>query len=55
MEGVLKQLQMLEIKLLDYGLIPVEVGGKGNCLFHVISHQLFNDPIHHFLHKSCRS
>ena len=41
-------LQILETKLLDYGLIPVEVGGEGNCFFHVISHQLFNDPIHHF-------
>ena len=41
-------LQMLETKLLDHGLIPVEVGGEGNCFFHVISHQLFNDPIHHF-------
>ena len=41
-------LQMLEPKLLDYDLIPVEVGGEGNCFFHVISHQLFNDRIHHF-------
>ena len=41
-------LQILETKLLDYGLVPVEVGGQGNCFFHVISHQLFDDPKHHF-------
>ena len=41
-------LQILETKLLDFGLVPVEVGGQGNCFFHVISHQLFDDPKHHF-------
>ena len=45
-------LRILETTLLDYGLVPVEVGGQGYCFFHVISHQLFDDPKHHFYKRA---
>ena len=48
-------LQILETRLLDYGLVPVEVGGQGNCFFHVISHQLFDDPKHHFYIRAAKT
>ena len=46
-EKTVSAFRILETKLFCYGLIPVEVGGQGHCFFHVISHQLFNDPTYH--------
>ena len=48
------KLRILEAKLLHNGLIQVEMGDQGNCIFHVISHQLFNDPTHHLYVRAAR-
>ena len=38
---------ILENRLDELGLRPLDVGGEGDCFFRAISHQLYNDSSHH--------
>ena len=40
---------LLNLRLRQLGLRPVDVGGEGNCFFRAVSHQLYGDPNHHLL------
>ena len=40
---------MLNVRLRQLGLRPVDVGDGGNCFFRPVSHQLYGDPSHHLL------
>ena len=38
---------VLRYRKLRHGLQPLDVGGEGDCLFKLISHQLYGDSNHH--------
>ena len=38
---------LLNLRLRQLGLRPVDVGGEGDCFFRAVSHQLYGDPSHH--------
>ena len=38
---------LLQARLAEQGLRPLEVGSDGACFFRSVAHQLYNDPIHH--------
>ena len=38
---------LLNLRLCQLGLRPVDVGDGGNCFFRAVSHQLYRDPSHH--------
>ena len=38
---------LLNLRLRQLGLRPVDVGGEGDCFFRAVSHQLYGDPNHH--------
>ena len=38
---------LLNLRLGQLGLRPVDVGGEGDCFFRAVSHQLYGDPSHH--------
>ena len=38
---------LLNLRLRQLGLRPVDVGDGGDCFFRAISHQLYGDPSHH--------
>ena len=40
---------LLNLRLRQLGLRPVDVGGEGDCFFRAVSHQLYGDPNHHLL------
>ena len=40
---------LLNLRLHQLGLRPVDVGGDGDCFFRAVSHQLYGDPNHHLL------
>ena len=40
---------MLNLRLRQLGLRPVDVGGEGDCFFRAVSHQLNGDRNHHLL------
>ena len=40
---------LLNLRLRQLGLRPVDVGGDGDCFFQAVSHQLYGDPNHHLL------
>ena len=40
---------LLNLRLRQLGLRPVDVGGDGDCFFRAVSHQLYGDPNHHLL------
>ena len=40
---------LLNLRLRQLGLRPVDVSGEGGCFFRVVSHQLYGDPNHHLL------
>ena len=40
---------LLNLRLCQLGLKPVDVGGDGDCFFQAVSHQLYGDPNHHLL------
>ena len=40
---------LLNMRLRQLGLRPVDVGGEGDCFFRAVSHQLYGDPNHHLL------
>ena len=40
---------LLNLRLRQLGLRPVDVGGEGDCFFLAVSHQLYGDPNHHLL------
>ena len=40
---------LLNFRLRQLGLRPVDVGGEGDCFFRAVSHQLYGDPNHHLL------
>ena len=37
---------LLNLRLRQLGLRPVDVGGKGDRFFRAVSHQLYGDPNH---------
>ena len=38
---------LLNLRLRQLGLRPVDVGDGGDCFFRAVSHQLYGDPSHH--------
>ena len=38
---------LLNFRLRQLGLRPLDVGGAGDCFFRAVSHQLYGDPCHH--------
>ena len=40
---------LLNLRLHQLGLRPVDVGGDGDCFFRAVSHQLYGDLSHHLL------
>ena len=40
---------LLNVRLRQLGLRPVDVGDGGNCFFRPVSRQLYGDPSHHLL------
>ena len=38
---------LLNLRLRQLGLKPVDVGDGGDCFFRLVSHQLYGDPSHH--------
>ena len=38
---------LLNLRLCQLGLRPVDVGDGGDCFFQAVSHQLYCDPSHH--------
>ena len=38
---------ILELRLHQFGLKPLDVGGGGDCCFRALSHQLYGDPNSH--------
>ena len=38
---------LLNFRLWQLGLRPLDVGGAGDCFFRAVSHQLYDDPCHH--------
>nr|XP_058970584.1 OTU domain-containing protein DDB_G0284757-like [Pocillopora verrucosa] len=38
---------LLNFRLCQLGLRPLDVGGAGDCFFRAVSHQLYGDPCHH--------
>ena len=38
---------LLNLRLCQLGLRPVDVGDGGDCFFRAVSHQLYGDPSHH--------
>ena len=40
---------LLNLRLRQLGLRPVDVGGEGYCFCRTVSHQLHGDPSHHLL------
>ena len=38
---------LLNFRLHQLGLRPLDVGGAGDCFFRAVSHQLYGDPCHH--------
>ena len=40
---------LLNLRLRQLGLRPVDVGGEGDSFFRAVSHQLYGDPHHHLL------
>lgn len=38
---------LLQARLEEQGLRPLEVGSDGACFFRSVAHQIYNDPIHH--------
>ena len=40
---------LLNLRLCQLGLRPVDVGGDGDCFFRSVSHQLYGNPNHHLL------
>ena len=38
---------VLECRMIRYGLTPLDVGGRGDCFFKSVSHQLCGDSSHH--------
>ena len=40
---------LLNLRLNQLRLRPVDVGGKGGCFFRAVSYQLYGDPSHHLL------
>ena len=38
---------LLNLRLCQLGLRPVDVGDGGNCFLRAVSHQLYGDPSHH--------
>ena len=40
---------LLNLRLRQLALRPVDVGGEGDCFFRAVSHQLYGDPNHHIL------
>ena len=40
---------LLNLRLHQLGLRPVDVGGEGDCFFRAVSRQLYGDPNHHLL------
>ena len=45
---------LLNLRLLQLGLRPVDVGGDGDCFFRAVSHQLYGDPNHHLLIRTMK-
>lgn len=45
--GTMSSNLVLACRLSDFGLIPFEVGGGGNCLFRAISHQIYGNANRH--------
>ena len=39
--------RLLELRLHELGLRPLDVGGAGDCFFRAVSHQLYGDPNFH--------
>ena len=37
----------LRYRMLRHGLIPLDVGGGGDCFFKSVSHQLYGNPNKH--------
>ena len=37
-------ISILELKLHQFGLKPLDVGGAGDCFFSAVSHQLYRNP-----------
>ena len=40
---------LLNMRLRQLGLRPVDVGGEGDCFSRAVSRQLYGDPNHHLL------
>lgn len=40
-------LSILELRLHQFGLKPLDVGGDGDCFFRAVSHQLYGNPNSH--------
>ena len=40
---------LLNLRLCQLGLRPVDAGGEGDCFFRAVSHQLYGDHNHHLL------
>ena len=38
---------LLNYRFLRYGLRGLDVGGRGDCLFKPVSHELYSDSSHH--------
>ena len=38
---------LLNLRLHQLGLRPIDVGGEGDCFFRAVSHQLYGNPNHH--------
>ena len=39
---------LLNFRLCQLGLRPVDIGNEGDCFFQAVSHQLYGDPSHHY-------
>ena len=42
-------ISILELRLHQFGLKPLDVGGTGDCFFRAVSHQLYGNPNGHKL------
>ena len=40
-------ISILELRLHQFGLKPLDVGGAGDCFFGAVSHQLYGNPNSH--------